>query len=220
MVQAAGYIPERDTAARLAFAAAAGSAVLLFVDVQNDYFDRDRLRVRGASEKACTYMPRIGARIGRFANAAGRNAGLSGIWAVHTLNRQLHAVRHSEIALRSEIATTAPASHKVMAKNAFCAFRDTKLAETISADGKSATIIMSGGIFEDCIAATTTTALVKYGHNVVLVPDLIAARGGLSDGHIRARITEGLPAFTTGGAWYGALGARAVLNILGQSRPS
>ncbi len=158
----------------LAASFAAQQAAFLFVDVQADYFDRQRLRVRGASEKACVYLPMVASRIARFTRAARKKSGdLSAIFAVHQHDRQLK--RCDAEGLRGEIVVPTTERDVILPKKDFCAFSQTDLGFRLHRRGIN-TLVMGGGILEDCIAATVTTATRDFKMNVVVMPDLTASK--------------------------------------------
>jgi len=192
-----------------------GHAAALMVDVQLDLFDRGRLRVRGASEQACALFPFVGQRIDRFARAAST---LRKTWMVHTWNRQLRAIRNNTAALLTELAVKPADDDTVIPKDSFCSFSATPLAHHTNATG-TRTLVITGAVFEDCVTMGYTKAIRDYGLNVVLVPDLIAGRGGESGRAIanRFNIKAENKADTP---WLGVLFADDVLGLLKEAQRS
>lgn len=190
-------LDRKQARCKLAKDFADGHAAFLFVDVQYDYFDYMRLRIRGASEKNCALWPVVADRIRHFRKDVDKTApGLTRIWAVHAYNRQLqHCARNPE-SLRTELVVeTDPAADRILVKRAFCSFSDTDLDRTLEDSGVQ-TLVIGGGILENCVASTIHTAMHRHKKNVVLMPDLTTALDGIAGPRTRRRlgVRETLPA--------------------------
>lgn len=176
---------------RLAASFAMRRAAFLFVDVQADYFDRQRLRVRGASEQACAHLPVVASRIKRFTRAARRQAGaLSAIFAVHMHNRQLE--RCDADGLRSEIVVPLADDDIVLPKKNFCAFYHTDLSYRLNRRNVD-TLVVAGGILEHCVSTTVATAARDFQMNVVVMPDLTASYHHTDDAGVFDAALAGVP---------------------------
>ncbi|MBU6235628.1 MAG: hypothetical protein KGQ41_07265 [Alphaproteobacteria bacterium] len=200
----------------LSKAAALGRVMALGIDVQQEYFFKPRLIAAGAEKTEVETFGLIATNIHGFLCEMDHIAPqIPRAYTVHTRIRKPKVWTAG--ALRNELAIKSRPQDMLRAKQFCDPFIESGLDEDV-AQHNPLVILAFGGVLEYCLGAGIITATDMYNKNVILMPDLVAPKGGGNAQTVRAHFEIAQKPKTQG--WVALADSHKVLKTLRTQAPA